>query len=249
MKRSHFSKISAALLSVLILSFLFSASLQPIQGAGDWETFLPLITTFSTLTDRMRFEIEAVLAANESELSLDAVDYNGFTLTIHFLAPEDMGILVDDEGFETIFSQINVAMNRVLEEEGHPGPHNFDYELFVNGQILAGGLDPQTAGEVRSPAAAPLVALSPGHGWAVSGSGWRLDRGYHNGIVEDFVNAELVMQLYPLLQAQGYQVYPVREMGKGAGNHASGHPWWLQRICPQFGLSRVRVGTVFLPGL
>jgi N-acetylmuramoyl-L-alanine amidase len=44
--------------------------------------------------------------------------------------------------------------------------------------------------------------------------------------VEDFINAELVMQLYPLLQAEGYQVYPVREMDKGAGNHASGHPWW-----------------------
>jgi N-acetylmuramoyl-L-alanine amidase len=72
------------------------------------------------------------------------------------------------------------------------------------------------------------VVISPGHGWYYleSDGTYHLQRPYLNGIVEDFVNAEMVMYLNNELAATGADIRPARNMNKNAGNGETGHPKW-----------------------
>ncbi len=57
------------------------------------------------------------------------------------------------------------------------------------------------------------IYLSPGHGWTWTGTGWGTQRGNSLGIVEDFSNAETVIQfLIPYLWNASAHVVPVREV-------------------------------------
>lgn len=78
------------------------------------------------------------------------------------------------------------------------------------------------------PLAGKRVVISPGHGWywLESCSCWRLQRSYFWGIVEDFVNAEMVMYLNGELGSTGADVRPTREMNKSAGTGETGHAKW-----------------------
>ncbi|MCC6158607.1 MAG: N-acetylmuramoyl-L-alanine amidase, partial [Deltaproteobacteria bacterium] len=56
------------------------------------------------------------------------------------------------------------------------------------------------------------VFLSPGHGWYLNGSSWLTQRGNTNGLVEDFSNAEAVLQfLVPYFHNAGALVVTMRE--------------------------------------
>jgi N-acetylmuramoyl-L-alanine amidase len=71
------------------------------------------------------------------------------------------------------------------------------------------------------------VVLSPGHGRYDNGrGGWSLQRGYHWGIVEDYINLDLVIELNSRLSGSGADIRPARQLDKNAGNHGSGYPWW-----------------------
>jgi N-acetylmuramoyl-L-alanine amidase len=72
------------------------------------------------------------------------------------------------------------------------------------------------------------VVISPGHGWYYleSDGTYHLQRSYFNGIVEDFVNAEMVMYLNSQLTATGADVRPARNMNKNAGTGETNHPKW-----------------------
>lgn len=71
------------------------------------------------------------------------------------------------------------------------------------------------------------IAVSPGHGWYLDGT-WKLQRSYFFGIVEDFINFELIQSLQQRLLADGAWVRPTRNMDKSAGNGESGNPKWQE---------------------
>lgn len=219
-------------LLILLLSLaLLSGNSSITRATADLFVYLPIVHGGSAaldLSDLMVREVEQVLAELDNGLEATAVSFNTYALTIHFTAPADAQLL-DSYDFQETLAAINNAINHLLDEQGYPEPHNFNYELFVNGQPLSPGMDSGAAAVLTNGVTGvqdKRIAISPGHGWRVSGSGWSLDRGYHWGIVEDFINAELVMALYPQLLASGADVRPVRQMDKNVGNHASGHPWW-----------------------
>lgn len=94
------------------------------------------------------------------------------------------------------------------------------------------------------------IAISPGHGWTwyESCNCYQLQRGYWWGIVEDFVNAEIIMELYNILVNAGATVYPVRNLNKNGGIGVSGHPRWeenARRYLTELGLpsSVINTGT------
>ena len=216
---------------VLFFTFLVAMTLlvifaEPISGQEVFKVNFPLIMKPGSLAEQLKEAVNEVLLANESELSVNSVMYNSFTMTIDFSAPTEVDLIIDSMEFEDQLKDINLAVTNVLENDGYPSPHNFDYELFINGQTISSGLNSDVNTDPSSGRTGTLVALSPGHGWAVSGNGWRLDRGYHNGIVEDFINSELVLQLNQNLLNAGVQTYPTRELSRSVGNHSSGYPWW-----------------------
>lgn len=128
-----------------------------------------------------------------------------------------------------------------------------EYALTASGRSLAAALPPApfVAPQPRpayDPGFAPsggalsgkVIVISPGHGWAYYGTTprWSLQRVYYYGIVEDFVNQELIQNVYNLLVNNGATVYVTREMDKTVGNNnvvytfggvtrpAPNKPWW-----------------------
>ena len=172
--------------------------------------------------------ISDVLHGQNSQLDVLEVYYDSFNISIYFTSPGDLS-LVDSFDFQETLNQINLKINTLLDDEGYPSPHNVGYELFINGNPLVTGFVNENKNNKLSATSGALVAISPGHGyaeWIKYNNEFRLDRGYHNGIVEDFINLELVTQLHENLTNSGIQVYSVRELDKNSGIHSSGHPMW-----------------------
>ena len=84
-----------------------------------------------------------------------------------------------------------------------------------------------------TPSAAALalrrIAVSPGHGYYQNAAGaWVLQRGYWQGIVEDFVNHDMITLVRDELQAAGAEVLSTRNLDRAAGNGESGFPRWQE---------------------
>src|SRR5690606_4911313 len=73
--------------------------------------------------------------------------------------------------------------------------------------------EPPNPGQPRGALSGASIFLSPGHGWFLSSRGtWSTQRGVSHGIIEDFSNAEAVLQyLVPYLWNAGARVYTTRE--------------------------------------
>ncbi len=73
------------------------------------------------------------------------------------------------------------------------------------------------------------IALSPGHGYyLLSGTNYVLQRSYFSGIVEDFVNHDLITLLHGLLVADGADVRPTRNLDRTAGLGETGFAKWQE---------------------
>jgi N-acetylmuramoyl-L-alanine amidase len=89
------------------------------------------------------------------------------------------------------------------------------------------------APEAAPPSAAALalrrVAISPGHGYYQNTAGrWVLQREYWQGIVEDFVNHDMITVVRDELQAAGAEVLSTRNLDRAAGAGESGFPRWQE---------------------
>ena len=106
-----------------------------------------------------------------------------------------------------------------------------EYRFLIGGIPLDEFLPDAAAGGIRLPQAVGVprrVVISAGHGWyrdEASGS-WRLQRDYHFGIVEDFVNWEITHYLKNELIASDFDVRTARNPERSAGPGLSGHPRW-----------------------
>lgn len=111
------------------------------------------------------------------------------------------------------------------------GSRHVDYRFLVGGLPLDqfAPRSPQSIGAQQA-GVARRVVISAGHGWyrdegfAV----WRLQRDYHWGIVEDFVNFDITHYLKNELIASGFDVRTARNPDRHAGAGVSGYARWQE---------------------
>jgi N-acetylmuramoyl-L-alanine amidase len=111
------------------------------------------------------------------------------------------------------------------------GARDVEYRLLVEGVPLDQFLPraaPARRSASRAVGAPGRVVISAGHGWyrdEVSNT-WKLQRDYYWGIVEDFVNYDIVTYLLSELRAANLDVRPARQPDRAAGIGTSGHARW-----------------------
>lgn len=164
---------------------------------------------------------------------------DGTRLTLDF-SRELLALVPGSAGFETLARALHVAVAGVLQSS----LASFEIETLVEGRPLPDFLGREvprrlaTARQLPTPAAtAPptaralasrRIALSPGHGYYLNGSAWVLQRGYWQGIVEDFVNHDMITVLASALEQSGADVRPTRNLDRSAGIGESGFPRWQE---------------------
>ena len=112
------------------------------------------------------------------------------------------------------------------------GARDVEYRFLVEGLPLDRFM-PAAAERGSSPrqvGAPGRVVVSAGHGWYrdEAAGGFRLQRDYYWGIVEDFVNHDIAAYLIAELRALNLDVRPARNPDRSAGAGQTGHPRWQE---------------------
>ncbi|MBL9212848.1 MAG: hypothetical protein JNL92_20470, partial [Opitutaceae bacterium] len=153
--------------------------------------------------------LATVRPSSEPTPALRTVSLTGARLTLDLtLAPESLtpGSLA----FERLSRRLHVAAADVLRAE----LESFEIVTLIDGQPLdrlLAATPPLAVVPFRAQPAPPLsppgtpvrarslaarrIAVSPGHGYYLNGTAWVLQRGFWQGIVEDFVNHDMITVL------------------------------------------------------
>ncbi len=193
--------------------------------------------TPAAITDAVRTAAETTLAAEAPGVRLLAASLQDHRLTLDF-SRELLALAPGSLRFEQFSRRLHVAVADPLREHFT----SFEVRTLVEGTALPRLLDvtapPPTAALAappESPAfptphalAARRIALSPGHGYYLNGTRWVLQRDFFSGIVEDFVNHDLITLVNGLLVEAGADVRPTRNLDRDAGPGESGFPKWQE---------------------
>ena len=111
------------------------------------------------------------------------------------------------------------------------GARDVEYRFLIDGLPLEQFLPSPVADRrsaTRAVGAPGRVVISAGHGWYFDeiAGGWRLQRDYYWGIVEDFVNYDIATHLLAELRAINLDVRPARNPDPNAGSGVSGRSRW-----------------------
>lgn len=191
------------------------------------------------LAREVRQAVEATLALDGAAggVRLTDVAIAGERLTLDFSA-EVLALEPGSRAFEQFSRRIHIAVGDVLR------PRLAAFEVFtsiagVPLHRLLGVVDGVAVNRQRAlpetratPGVAALaarrIAVSPGHGYYLNGNNYVLQRGYWNGIVEDFVNHDIVTHLATALAGAGADVRPTRNLDRAAGVGETGFPRWQE---------------------
>ena len=151
----------------------------------------------------MGAELESVLQHILSKAGDVELDWNDVSYKV----------LIDGTPIRDIVSPF---VDQVVSDARAAAVKNPDQELQAQSSTKKGSLSGKR------------IVISPGHGWVwgESARAWRLQRSHFQGIVEDFVNAEIAMSLNEELESTGATISPTRNMSKSAGTGDTGHPKW-----------------------
>ncbi len=199
----------------------------------------------AAVADAARAATEAVLRDHAPHVTVLGARLEGRRLHLDFGA----GMLAAAPGslaFEALSRRVHLAVGDVLREHFDA----FEVHTAIAGTPLDRLLAPASAAALSaplppvarqlapvlpppSPATAALlarrIAVSPGHGYYLNpANAWVLQRSYFQGIVEDFINHELITELAGLLSAAGADVRPTRNLDRSAGAGESGFPRWQE---------------------
>lgn len=149
------------------------------------------------------------------ELEPGSLAFEQFSRRMHLVAGE---VLREDfSAFEIHTLVAGVPLHRLLEVADRPA-------------TARSRLEPADA-PTPAPAAlaARRLAVSPGHGYYLNPSGnWVLQRSTWQGIVEDFLNHEMITLVRDELVTAGASVLPTRNLDRTTGNGESGFPKWQE---------------------
>lgn len=194
-----------------------------------------------TLRERLLERANVALASlpkhadvDVADIRLIEADVRGRTVTLTFNEAL-LDLVPGSADYERAMRRVHVALNDELRDALDSIEYATrigEYSLAEWLAVLEPGSTPKSMSHPPVPAGARSVggrriAVSPGHGWYLDGT-WKLQRSYFFGIVEDFINFELVQSLQQSLLADGAWVRPTRNMDKLAGNGESGHPKWQE---------------------
>lgn len=186
--------------------------------------------------------IQRALAVSASSLPrpvhLLSATLSGQRLTVD-CSREALELVPGSLAFEEWAAQLNRAagdsLRATLSEfeifltiEGVPLPRLLATEEPVAPAIVARALAPLAPGPGLPALTGRRIAISPGHGYYLNGSTYVLQRSYFTGIVEDFVNHDLITILNQLLVADGADVRPLRNLDRTAGLGETGFPKWQE---------------------
>lgn len=167
-------------------------------------------------------------ASGRSSFRLQSFAVEGHRFVIR-LTGAPQALAPDD--WSAITKWIDQAIIDTLAANGASMPPLVEYDIQLNGHY------PEQQGSSDDPATIPLalgtrsiqgkkIVLNPGHG-RYEASGWPTQRNYYFGVVEDFVNLDMISALDAALATTGADRRPTRQLNRNAGNHpASGRPWW-----------------------
>jgi len=199
-----------------------------------------------TLEARTAAALRAALATDGASsapaLALQAVSLRGSQLTLD-LARALLPFAPGSPEFERFSRRLHVAAADVLRTEFDA----FEIVTLIDGQPLDRLLPtaapvavmrpvPEPAPQLSPPGtpararslATRRIAVSPGHGYYLNGNTWVLQRGFWQGIVEDFVNHDMVTVLSRGLADAGADVRPTRNLDRAAGPGVSGFSRWQE---------------------
>jgi N-acetylmuramoyl-L-alanine amidase len=222
------------------------------SSAADFNA-LVMMNRDTELSEKVRNAIgRAMAATNGNETKVDSVSPATSQLELRDAKVEGNRITIDfsneihrfDFGsheFEDTLSRIYFAAGEavlgrfshiefVTLIEGTPLRHWLAYpDEFAKANVARG--KPQGAFIPKAGSSAisgRRVAISPGHGYYFDAGVWKLQRDLYSGIVEDFVNSDIVIYLNQFLQNGGAMVRPTRNLNKTAGNGISQNPKWQE---------------------
>ena len=128
---------------------------------------------------------------------------------------------------------VEVVTDHVLTSTARltAGAREVEYRLLIDGLPLDRFLPdrvPDRRSGTRAVGTPGRVVISAGHGWYwdEKAGGWRLQRDYYWGIVEDFVNHDIATHLLADLRALNVDARPARNPDRHAGTGLSGRPRW-----------------------
>ncbi len=212
----------------LLLVGVAGASLcaQPASDETEWER-------------DVRLAVEATLAIDDTAGGIRLMDaaIAGERLTLNFSA-ELLAMEPGSRAFERFSRRIHVAAGDVLRSRLAA----FEVFTLIAGVPLHQLLGVSDAAAVNRQRALPeprttpgvaalsarRIAVSPGHGYYLNGNNYVLQRAYWNGIVEDFINHDIVTHLATALTAAGADVRPTRNLDRSAGFGETGFPRWQE---------------------
>ena len=131
-----------------------------------------------------------------------------------------------DGDVETIIDHVLASTARLTASS-----RDVAYRFLVDGLPLDRFLPdpaPDRRTGTRAVGAPGRVVISAGHGWYrdETAGGWRLQRDYYWGIVEDFVNYDIATHLLAELRTLNIDARPARNPDRSAGAGLSGHSRW-----------------------
>lgn len=178
------------------------------------------------LQQRLHEVVHHVLTEQNSTVRLLSLRFDGRSLTLDFST--EVLLVQGTTGFEDLMRSINNRINDVLEVAGLSNQRSFDYVILSAGQRL-GPLPkvPERRYKIEQlPTTKSItgkkISINPGHGWYTTSNGnWALQRPWLSGIVEDFINVDLAIELDTKLTGLGAQTLATRNLNKLAGNHES----------------------------
>ena len=180
---------------------------------------------------RATVAVKEALSSPDAPWTLRGATLDGQRLTLD-LAP---GPAAPEPG-TLAFEQRSRALHRAAAGPLAEAFPHFEIHTLLSGEPLdrlLAARDPRPATPVGPPRAALLagrrITISPGHGYYQNAAGnWVLQRGYWQGIVEDFVNHDFITLLRDELAATGVEVLSTRQLDRAAGNGESGFPRWQE---------------------
>ena len=234
----------------LIRCFVFIAALFPLGPlvfASQPPPGAPGVTAFSQAdATAIRQAVAGTLTsgpagADAPRVSLLAASLSGSRVTLNF-SRDVLELGPGSVRFEEFFARVHRAAGDAVradltafeiqtEIEGVPLDRWFPPAARAGLPPVARQLPPfpPSDGPSPQPLAGRRIAISPGHGYyLLSGTNYVLQRSYFSGIVEDFVNHDIVTILNTLLVATGADVRPARNLDRTAGVGETGFPKWQE---------------------
>ena len=234
----------------LIRCFAFLAilvTLSPAARAAPPTPDAPDVTAREqTAATKIREAIATALSTGPdgtgaASVDLLAASLSGRRVTLNF-SRQVLALGPGSIRFEAFFARVHRAAGDVVRAD----LNTFEIQTEIEGLPLerwlppAPRLGPPPIARQLSPAPLPVapalqplagrrIAISPGHGYyLLGGTAYVLQRSYFSGIVEDFVNHDIVSALNTLLVEAGADVRPTRNLDRSAGVGETGFPKWQE---------------------